>query len=225
LTQMADTAEDIYPELVDATRNAIAQALPDRPVRVLDLCSGVGIVSARLLEAKVPIASLALADLSPVLLERASALLAKRFPVPAVHELTTTAIDVLAEDLPGRLGGPFDLVVTCNAFQHFPRQRQAELFRQIHTLLDSTGVFIFESHFKLLRPAWKRHIVDVFQARLRSHGAPAAFVDHAAVHINEYHHYVNLAEAYNWLEAAGFAFYDCVFRRDVIGIFAAVKQG
>src|SRR5258706_12271693 len=63
LQQFSDVTDNIYPELMAACRNAIAEAAPNRPLRVLDLCSGIGIVSLQLLDADLPIAELTLADL------------------------------------------------------------------------------------------------------------------------------------------------------------------
>jgi SAM-dependent methyltransferase len=222
LQQFSDRTDNIYPELIGACRNALAQALPGKPLRVLDLCSGVGIVSYELLKAGLSIESLTLADMSPVLLERAVAILKKRVGSALPKAVNTVVTDLLVDDLRTKLT-QYDLVVTCNAFQHFPRERQAELFKQIHDLLAPNGVFVFESHFKLLRPNWKQHLLTEYQASMRQQGAPEDFVVGAARHINEFHNYVNLSDAYNWLEAAGFGFYECVFRRQEIGILAAVK--
>src|SRR5262245_10409650 len=77
LQQFNDVTDNIYPELTRAARDVVARALPDRRLRVLDLCCGIGIVSLKLLEAGLPIDSLVLADLSPVLLDRAVAYLRK----------------------------------------------------------------------------------------------------------------------------------------------------
>jgi SAM-dependent methyltransferase len=201
----------------------VAQALPGRPLRVLDLCCGVGIVSLKLIEAGLPLASITLADLSPVLMERAQQILRKRVGAERLPPIDTLAIDLLADDLDRRATGRYDLIVTSNAFQHFPRERQAELFGQIQRLLGRDGVFVFESHFKVLRPNWKASMIEEYQARMRIQGAPEEFVGKAADHINNFHNYVNLQDAYNWLEAAEFGYYECVFRKDEIGIFAAVK--
>jgi SAM-dependent methyltransferase len=221
LQQFTDRTDNIYPELMGACRNVTAQALPNQSLRVLDLCSGVGIVSQELLKADFPIASITLADMSAVMLERAVALLEKYRGPDITKRVTTVVTDLLVDDLREKVG-QYDLVVTCNAFQHFPRERQAVLFAQIHDLLAPNGVFVFESHFKVLRPNWKQQLVLEYQASMRQQGAPEEFVIKAARHIYEFHNYVNLADAYNWLEAAGFSYYECVFRKQEIGILAAV---
>lgn len=222
LQQFSDVTDNIYPELVAATRNVIAEAIPGRRLRVLDLCSGIGIVSLELLRADVAIESLTLADMSSEILGRARTFLTKQCGA-GLPPLDTVVIDLLVDDLRDSVQGSYDLVITCNAFQHFPRERQAELFRQIHDVLTPSGVFIFESHFKLLRPKWKPFLVSEYQAKLRASGAPDAFLEVAAHHIHHFHNYVNLSDAYNWLEAAEFSFYECAFRKDEIGIFAAVR--
>ena len=156
-------------------------------------------------------------------MRRARLLLDRRLGAACIPPLDIVQLDLLVDDLRERTPGKYDLVVTCNAFQHFPRERQAELFRQIHGVLGPSGVFVFESHFKLVRPRWKQHLVDEYQGRLRRHGAPEQFVSAAADHIHRFHNYVNLRDAYEWLEAAEFSFYECVFRKDEIGIFVAVQ--
>lgn len=222
LSQLSDVTDNIYPELVAACRNAVAQAMPGRALRVLDLCAGVGVVTLHLVQADLPIERVTLADLSPTLLDRAQAILGRRLGA-ALPPIDTAQLDVLADALADRAGGPFDLVVTCNAFQHFPRAQQAALFRQIAGVLAPSGVFVFASHFKLLRPQWKQFLVDGYQRRLRQHGAPEPVVANAGVHVHRFHNYVNLREGYEWLEAAGFGFYECVFRKDEVAILVAVK--
>src|SRR5882724_13044800 len=75
LQQFSEVTDNIYPELIGACRNVIAEAAPNRPLRVLDLCSGIGIVSLQLLAADFQIAELTLADLSSEILGRATQLL------------------------------------------------------------------------------------------------------------------------------------------------------
>jgi SAM-dependent methyltransferase len=222
LQQFSSVTDNIYPELVAACRDVVAQTMPDRPLRVLDLCSGIGMVSLMLLNAGMPISSIALVDISAELMERAQRILrAKRGA--SLPPLTTHRADLLVGDLRERVEGKFDLVVTCNAFQHFPKERQAELFRQIRGLLSDDGVFVFCSHFKRLRPDWKGRMIAEYQDRMRTLGAPETAVAGAATHISQFHNYANLIDAYNWMEAAEFSFYECVFRKDEVAVLAAVK--
>jgi SAM-dependent methyltransferase len=223
LQQFSEVTDNIFPELMSACRNVVAQALPGKKLRVLDLCSGIGIVSLELLKADFPIERITMADMSPEILGRAAALLEKRHGAEVGKRLRTVVTDLLVHDLRETLAEEYDLIVTCNAFQHFPRERQAELFKQIRDMLAPNGVFVFESHFKLLRPNWKQYLVHEYQTRMRQQGAPEEFVLKAAEHINGFHNYVNLSDAYNWLEAAEFGYYECVFRKDEIGILAAVR--
>jgi len=221
LQQLSDVTDNIYPELVATCRNVTAAAMPSRRLRVLDLCSGVGVVTLKLVEADLPIADVTLADLSPELMRRALDILGRK--LPSRPPLSTVQVDLLADELAARAPGPFDLVVTCNAFQHFPRERQAELFRQIHAVLGPSGVFVFESHFNQMRANWKHAMMAEYQAKLRRAGASDAAIQNATDHIMGFHNYIDLRDAYNWLEGAGFGVYECTFRKDEIGIFAAVK--
>lgn len=222
LQQFSDVTDNIYPELVAACRDVVAQTMPDRPLRLLDLCSGIGMVSMMLLDSGMPLSSISLMDISPELMGRAQSILARKYGAK-LPPLSAHHADLLVGDLSDAVEGPFDLVVTCNAFQHFPKARQAELFRQIRGLLNDDGVFVFCSHFKRLRPDWKERMIAEYQSRMRKMGAPESAVAGAAVHISQFHNYANLIDAYNWLEAAEFSFYECVFRKDEVAVFAAVK--
>ncbi len=222
LNQMSGVTDDVYPELVAAARNALAAAVGDRPVRVLDLCCGIGVITLKLVEAGLPIEQVTLADLSDEMLRRARAILGKRLG-DRLPPLDAVQVDLLVGDVRDRLAGGYDLVITHNAFQHFPRERQATLFAQLRDLLAPSGVFVFGSHFKLIRPRWKQHLVEVYSEGLRRAGAPPAVIQNAADHVNRFHNYVNLRDAYEWFEAAGFGFYECVYRRDEMGILVGVR--
>ena len=110
LQQFSDVTDNIYPELMSATKNVLAEVLPNKPLRVLDLCSGIGIVSLQLLQADLPIESITLADMSGEILGRATTFLTNRLGNRA-PKLDTVVIDLLAEDLPQKLHGTYDLVV------------------------------------------------------------------------------------------------------------------
>jgi SAM-dependent methyltransferase len=224
LEKLSDVTDNIYPELIGGCVNALREVQPAaKPLRIMDLCSGVGLVSLKLLERDIEIEELTLVDLSPVLLERATMLLQRSPNFHKVRRMRTVQLDLLADDLERWSPESFDLVVTCNAFQHFPRERQRHLFQRIQRILATNGVFVFGSHFKLMRPDWKEYLIDDMQQTLRKHGAPDATVVNARHHVERYHNYLNVADVYNWLEGAGFGFFDCVFRQFIIGIFAAVK--
>lgn len=222
LQQFSDVTDNIYPELVNACRDVIAQVMPGRPLRFLDLCSGIGMVSLMLLEAGLPLSSLSLVDISPEMMVRAERILRRKCK-GSLPPLSTHRADLLLGDLSEHVEGKFDLIVTCNTFQHFPKERQAELFRQIRGLLNDDGVFIFSSHFKRLRPDWKERMIMEYQERMRAFGASEVSVAGAALHISQFHNYANLIDAYNWMEAAEFSFYECVFRKAEVAVLAAVK--
>lgn len=222
LQQFSNVTDNIYPELVAACRDVAAQTMPGRSLRLLDLCSGIGQVSLMLLEAGMPISSISLVDISEELMTRAQRILRKKRG-DALPPISAHRTDLLVGDLREVVDGKFDLVVTCNAFQHFPKERQGELFRQIRGLLNDDGVFVFCSHFKRLRPDWKGRMIAEYQERMRSMGAPETSILGAGVHISQFHNYANLIDAYNWMEAAEFSFYECVFRKDEVAVLAAVK--
>lgn len=222
LEQFSDLASVLYTELMKATRNAVGRLMPGRPLRVLDLCSGVGMVSLSLLQTELPVKRLTLADISPELMSRARSFLAKRLGPDHLPPTDTVRLDLLTDDPTDRLAGPFDLILCSNGFQHFPAKRQAVLLRQLRDLLVPNGVLVFASHFKLLRADWKNALVDGYLESMRSRNAPEAFLAQVHHHIHHFHTYVNLREVYEWMEAAGFGFYECVFRQDEVGVLVAV---
>jgi tRNA (cmo5U34)-methyltransferase len=223
LQKISSVANDLYPELIGGCINVLAEVQLARPLRVMNLCSGVGLAALKLLEQDVAVEELVLVDVSPQLLERAVELLGRSAHFHKVKKLGTTQLDPLIDDLTRWTAGAFDLVVTVNAFAHFPRERQRQLFTSIHRLLSPGGVFMFASQFKPLRPKWKDSVIRDIQDSLRNHGATEETVANAGIHVASFHNHLNVADVYNWLESAGFSFFECVFRRSILGIFAAVK--
>ena len=101
---------EIHPEAFAAFDQALRDHLSDGG-RVLDLGCGTGANLARLLSLGLPFGSYTGVDLSPDMLRRARAKFGQ-FPNVEFREL-----DLLADPLPE---GPFDLVVSTNAFEHLP---------------------------------------------------------------------------------------------------------
>ena len=110
----------------DVAEALLAEALPERVERVLDLGCGDGRMLAR-----VPFARAVALDSSPAMLSRAR----ERFagaPVEVVeHDL--------AEPLPGL--GAFDAVVSGLAIHHLEHERKRALFGEVFAALRPGGVF------------------------------------------------------------------------------------
>jgi SAM-dependent methyltransferase len=224
LKKISNVANDLYPELIGACVNVLAEAQPERrPLRVMNLCCGAGIAVLELLERDLHIAQLTMVDISPILLERAERLLRKSPHIARVQAMELVQLDPLVDDLARWAPGSFDLVLTVNAFAHFPRSRQQRLFARVYDLLAPAGVFMFASQFKPLKPNWKQTVIADIEESVRQHGAPPDKVAHAGYHVANYHNHLNVADGYNWLESAGFSYFECAFRRSILGIFAAVK--
>jgi hypothetical protein len=85
------------------------------------------------------------------------------------------------------------------------------------------GVFVFQSHFRILERDWKKAIIQAMQGRMKEQRAEPGLIDQAGRHLARFHHFHPGYEVYNWLEKAGFGYFECVFRNRMIGIFVGVK--
>lgn len=105
-------------------------AAASRPLRVLDLGAGTGLLSEQIL-ARTPDLRLTLLDRAPDMLERASARLAAAAPAVLVADLDAP--------LPGQ---DYDVVMSALAIHHLEDEAKRALFARVHTALASGGIFI-----------------------------------------------------------------------------------
>lgn len=133
-----DTAQvDAYLARVDrlprvAGEELLADLLPPRPERVLDLGCGDGRLAQLVLEARDTVRSVVALDISPPMLQRARARFADD-PRVEVHERD------LHDPLDGL--GRFDVVVSGCAIHHLDDDRKRSLYREIAGLLLPGGLF------------------------------------------------------------------------------------
>jgi SAM-dependent methyltransferase len=218
-----ELADRIYPEVARHCKSALDVVGRTRDLRVLDLGCGIALEIHALLKTDITVAELTLSDYSAATLQRAAALLADRPEATRVQTVELRPLDLLDPDALRGLAPGYDLVVTCNAFMHFPREDHRRLFAEIHRLLRDGGVFLFQSHFKTHEPGWKRAIIEGMRRRMVEQGAAPATIEQADRHITRFHQFHDLYRAYDWLEAAGFGFFDCVFRQRFLAMLLAVK--
>jgi phospholipid N-methyltransferase len=221
--KMTNVADEIF---VEVGKNAVAMMNAIRPrkaVRVLDLCSGIGMATETFLEMGMQVESLTLTEQHPDLVRRAVeytetkgfrskiARLASAFFEPNLHKLADVA------------PGEYDLVVSCNAFQHFSCEVQKSLMQQVHRQLSPHGVLLVQSHWKTHEPSWRNAIMEDMKARMAATHAPAKFQESAIRHVGGYHNFVSSSDLMDWCREAGFGLVDILFRKHIIGIVGAVK--
>ena len=103
-----------------------------RPIPILELGAGTGLLSAMILEA-IPCAWLTLVDLAPQMLRQARQRLAGH-----AQRLTILEADYLCSDL----GGPYQAVISALSIHHLEDQDKRILFAKINSILVEGGVFI-----------------------------------------------------------------------------------
>jgi len=216
-------AEMVFQEVARHVDAALSVSGQRRGLRVLDLGCGIALEMHAILQRDVSFSQLTLCDFSSKTLSVAAKMLEESPVRSKVETVEYEAIDLIGESLLDRLRGPYDLVVTCNAFMHFPEPAHQRLFGEISQLLRENGVFLFQSHFKTIEPDWKRSIIRSMQGRMTEQGAPTSLIDQAGQHIERFHQFHDYYRVYNWLERAGFRYFDAVFRQRFLGAFVAFR--
>jgi SAM-dependent methyltransferase len=216
-------AEMVFPEVARHVDAALSVSGRRRELRILDLGCGIALEMHAILKHDVTVDVLTLSDYSAKTLEIADRLLRDHPARGKVKQVELVPLDLLAAPLSSVFSGGYDLIVTCNSFMHFPERDHIRLFSEIAGQLRDGGVFVFQSHFKTLEPAWKESIIHTMQTRMKSQGSPDALIAQAGNHISRFHQFHDYYRVYNWLEKAGFRFFDGVFRQRFLGAFVAFK--
>jgi tRNA (cmo5U34)-methyltransferase len=187
-------------ELLYGTVATVVSWQRSRPVRVLDLGAGTGLLSATI-RAHRPDARLTMVDSSRSMLDQAR----RRFgddDVACVHsDLTDT--------LPR---GPYDAIVSALAIHHLSDTDKRALFRRVREALDGDGVFL--NIDQVAAPtAWLEAEYGACHERYaRSHGSDDAEWAAAAERM-QYDRSASLHDQLAWLREAGFSTVDCLIKR------------
>jgi len=215
-------AEVLYDEVARNAYAALEAVGRTSDLRVLDLAAGTALEVHSLLKHDVSIRELVLTDYSQKVLDVAKRMLEK---VPQARAIKTEYLpfDLLAESITNKVKPGYDLVMSCNSFMHFGKEDHLRIFKDVHEVMVDQGVFVFESHFRIMARDWKQTIIQATQERMLSRGQEPAFVETVGSHYARFHHFHPVHEVYNWFEQAGFGYYDCVYRNRMLGIFVAIK--
>lgn len=175
----------------------LAEALPARVERALDLGTGDGRLIA-LVRERHPGARCVGLDSSAPMLARGR----ERFRGAPGVELS---LHDLAEPL--AVEGPFDAIVSALAIHHLADPRKRSLYREAHELLRPGGVL---ANLDLVAPASQRQHERFRQAIGRVQDDPS---DRLA----------GLCEQLEWLREAGFGEVDCHFKWLEVALLVGVK--
>ena len=223
VSKLSPVAGEIFEELGKGAVGIIDAVAPGKPLRVLDICCGAGLAVETLMNLDVTIASLTLTEQDPRLLDKAKGYLAGKGLLGKIGSVRTAVFDPNTHRLSDRVEGKFALVVTCNAFQHFSCDHQATLVGEIYDQLAPQGIFVMQTHLKVLEPDWRNSIIEHMKAQMSASNADDSFVRRAISHTTRFHNFVPTSDVFGWCEKAGFAIVECLFRRHIIGIIGAVK--
>ena len=128
--KLTPLADEIFTEVGPAAAAILSAIQPDRALRVLDICCGIGLAVDTLMTLGVSIDSLTLTEQDARILERTVAFLEERGHRSKIRSLTTTVFDPNVHRLADAPRGP-TTVISCNAFQHFASEHQKRLIREI----------------------------------------------------------------------------------------------
>lgn len=178
----------------------LAEVIPERVGRVLDLGTGDGILLAVVLDVRPGVAGVAL-DFSAEMLGRAR----ERFAGVAGVEVVEHDLD---EPLPADLGR-FDLVVSSFAIHHCVPERQRALYGEVYGLLEPGGMFANLEHVASPTP-------ELHEAFLAAIGKTHSDDDPS-------NKLVLLDMHLGWLRDLGFADVDCFWKWRELALLAGTK--
>ncbi len=179
--------------------------------RVLDIGAGTGLMAAAV-AARYPDARFELLDGSQEMLSEAQEVLGQR--VLATH------VQDMAAGLPD---GPFDAVVSALAIHHLEDADKRVLFGRIHDALRPGGVLVNAE--QVVGPS--ASVTSFYHARwvadCRAAGATQAEIDDALTR-RQHDRCADLESQLQWLQEAGFAVADCVYKSGELAAILAIKE-
>lgn len=210
-----------YDGTLDAVLNMVL-APADAPLRVLELGSGTGLLSERLLE-RFPNATLTGVDGSPEMLARAGARLA-RFTGRAT--LLCRSFEEYAAL--GFEGGSFDLVLSSFSLHHMRHDLLRGAYAQMRRRLSPGGQVLIADYVLTPHAVLQGRYEDIWvETRVRNvRAALGKTLDFAAVKLD--HQRVKAAEGDNpallddqlaWLRQAGFEAVDCHWKHFCYAVY------
>ena len=186
----------MVPEAVSLATTSAAET--KRPLRVLDLGAGTGMLSAVVAE-RYPEAELTLFDYSPRMLEQAREVLAQQVAV-----LTGD----MYEDIPA---GPWDAVISALAIHHMTDEGKRSVYESVFREMERGGVFVNAEHIRGETPLLQEHYAKWHREQAYEKGLTDDEWE-AAVERMSHDHLTPLSAQLGWLEEIGFTDVDCLFK-------------
>jgi tRNA (cmo5U34)-methyltransferase len=187
---------------------------PDDPVRVLDLGAGTGLFSYQALD-RCPKGRFVLWDVADRMLETARERF-RDFP----DQFSYVADDY--RRLPETES--FDLVISSLSIHHLSDDEKRDLFRRIHGVLTTPGMFInidlVKGPTSFLEDLYNRDWYD----KMRRAGATEDEIESGIQRRNAYDRDALMEDQLGWLREAGFTDADCVYRNYKMGLFLGMKR-
>lgn len=184
---------------------------PGRPLRVLDLGAGTGLL-ASFIRKRIPDAQITLLDVADDMLKVAR----QRF---AGDEAVAYRTGNYEE---GDLGGPYDAIVSALSIHHLEHPAKAALFRRCFAALTPGGRFVNADQAQGPTPALDARYDSVWVEQVHARGVAAD--DFAAARRRQsFDRLARLDDQLRWLGEAGFAEVDCVYKNWSFVVYTGVK--
>jgi tRNA (cmo5U34)-methyltransferase len=179
---------------------------------ILDVGAGTGLLSAFLLE-KFPDARLTLMDISENMLDLAR----KRFAMRPDTEY------VICDYSRSDLGGPYDLICSALSIHHLTPEDKRLLFGRICRALKPGGMFVNADQADGETPYFRQRFLDYWNEFLRN--GPLTEAQHAEIlkRRDTLDRNEKLSVQLTWLEEAGFADVDIVYKNRTFIVTVARK--
>ncbi len=190
----------------------------NQPLSILELGCGTGNLTV-FVQNVFPNARMTLVDLSPEMLEQASAKLSER-RAGHIELVEGGFMDV---DFPEQT---FDLVVSSIALHHLLDPDKAALYPRIFKWLKAGGQLRIADEVKTLpvEPSLAKNL-ERWKAWSRENGASEAELDFWVDHGEKYDHYASMHEHFQWMQAAGFTEIDVYWKRVLWAVFGGKRPG
>lgn len=180
-----------------------------RPLRILDLGAGTGMLSAVVASA-FPEAGFTLFDVSPRMLDQAK-------------ETIDGKVEVETGDMyEGIPAGPWDAVISALAIHHMTDQGKRSVYESVFRELRSGGVFVNAEHVLGETPAVQEHYAEWHRKQAFEKGlTDEEWAD--TVERMSHDHLTPLSTQLSWLAEIGFTDVDCMFKDHGFAVFMGRK--
>jgi len=187
--------------------------MPPRADRVLELGCGTGNLTLRV-AARYPGAALTLVDGAGEMLE-----LSRHRLAAAASSCAVTCVETTFERVELQPAS-FDLVTSSISLHHVVEK--PALFRRLFALLAPGGALVYSDQMRGRTDA--HHALNMDRMRdFWRESEPLSLDEQRSLdrHSDDHDHYVSVADQLAWLDAAGFADVDCVWRNWMWGVITA----